>query len=304
MVERPPSRFKLKRSTSVDSIQTGLNNLIARMHKSQLMQVDSLNDDYDLEDDTFFDVNRKADPFSSLCMKKEPLFVSGQKSSNRIGNAMRNNVAIRNENLSKEEALLKRSPRRSTSHDSDHIKYSKEYGQDNVNYNFTEDTCKRSPRRSTSYDGDYIRYSKERKHADTNQQVTDEPRIRSPRRSTSYDEDHNKRVNDRKQAREIAANLVRANKVKKEFYDGNKSFNTISSGKKSAKILKRRNTSAENNTTNLILPAATTPSTATFPVSSSKIRLHTTTTSIPTTTQGTFAARSARHQSQPEKGIR
>lgn len=247
MAEVPFSRFKLKRSASVDSIQTGLNNIISRMHFSQLLQreLDSLDDDCIIEDDC------------------------------KIGSSIKDCVVTSNE-------LCKTTPMSTADR----------------NCNMTGNSRRRNERISSA--GLNIQKFTNKQDQEINIQVTqEEPRKTSPRRCSSYYDEYSKRESDRQKAREMAANLIRAHKVKKEFSDGMKSSYNFSPAKKSGKKLNRRNSNTGAPTTKTKEPAAAT--TLCSHNLASKIRLHTTAMAFPTSTQRISSSRTSRHRESQEK---
>ena len=249
MGEVPFSHLKLKRSASVDSIQTGLNNIIARMQFSQLLQQE-LND---IEDDCIDGGNNKKDSsisdFDADSNLRRKTASVNKSERNCIVNGDRRR---KNERISSEEFKM----------------------QNMINI----------------YEQDPEMHLNEK-----------DSRKISPRRCSSYYDEYSKREGDRQKAREMAANLVRAQKVKKEFSDGMKSSYNFSPTKKSGKILNRRNSNSAISPSKILLPVASTTS---IPdTSAPKIRLHTTATSYPMPPQGISPTRSPRHRVLQEKGI-
>lgn len=242
MAEVPFSRFKLKRSRSVDSIQTGLNNIISRMHFSQLLQEDlnALDDDDNITDDNCkLNSSYKDIKATSTTRRKASIVLKTERNCSLIGDRRRRNERIFNVISQKQESENETPPTE-------------------------KDLRKKSPRRCSSY----------------------------------YDE-YSKRESDRQKAREVAANLIRAHNVKKEFSDGMKSSYSFSPTKKSGKVLNRRNCKSGISPTKSPLPPATTSACHDNLVS--KIRLHTTATSFPLLKHGMASSRSSRHQVSPEK---
>lgn len=242
MVELPFSRFTLKRSTSLDSIQTGLNNIISRMHFSQPLQRETDTSDDDGSIDAIHEDNLaiKDCQATSIPRRTIPPVLTTERHCDVTGDKRRRNGRIASEHFSK----------------------------------------------------NYVQESKI-------QLSDDDPRKRSPRRCISYYDEYNKRESDRQKAREMAAYLIRAQKVKKEFSDGSKPTYNISPSKKSAKMMNRRsNIGAGTSPSKRTLPATTT--TISTDTLSSKIRLHTTERSFPTSSQGISSIRCSRNRISPE----
>ena len=241
MVDLLSSRFTLKRSTSLDSIQIGLNNLIAMMHLSQPLQrgTDSSEDDGSIDTIHEVDTVIKYSETNSIPRRTMGQVLMTERHCDVMGDKRR------------------RSGRFSSEH------FSKNYVQEVKIQLSKDDTQKRSPRRSISYSDDY-----------------------------------NKRESDRQKAREMAASLVRAQKVKKEFSDGNKQSFNVSPKKKSVKKTNRRNNNIGVSPPKKALPAATT--TICPNILPSKIRLHTTERSLPSSPQKILPIRSSQNRVSPE----
>jgi hypothetical protein len=241
MVELPFSRFTLKRSTSLDSIQTGLNNLISRMHFSQPLQRETDTSDDECSIDAIHEDDTVKNDFEATSIPRQTItpVLTTERRSDIAGDKRRRNERISNERFSK----------------------------------------------------NYVQEAKI-------QLSDDDHRKRSPRRCISYYDEYNKRESDRQKAREMAAYLIRAQKVKKEFSDGSKTSYNISPAKKSAKAMSRRSNNNGSSPQKKTLPV-TTPTI--FPDAiSSKIRLHTTTRSFPSSSQGISSTRSSRNRVSPE----
>jgi hypothetical protein len=247
MVDVPFSRFKLKRSASVDSIHTGLNNIISRMHFSQLLrrELDTLDDDCIIDDNfKIISTIKDWDVTSNVRRKTTPMLMT-ERNSSVIENNRRRNEKISNDGLNIQKFA---------------------YKQD----------------QETKI-----------------QSTQEESRKKLPRRCSSYYDEYSKREIDRQKAREVAATLIRAHKVKKEFSDGMKSSCNFSPAKKLRKKLNRRNSNTGVPPTTTPVPAAaTTPCTNTL---APKIRLHTTTMAFATSAQRTSSIRTPRHRESQEK---
>lgn len=241
MVELPFSRFTLKRSTSLDSIHSGLHNLISRMHFSQPLQRDTDTSDDDGSIDALHEDNTaiKDCQATSIPRRTMPPVLTTERHCDIVGDRSRRNGRISSKHFS-----------------NNHVQEGKIQLRDN------------------------------------------DPRKRSPRRCISYYDEYSKRESDRQKAREMAAYLIRAQKVKKEFSDGSKPSYNISPSKKSAKMMNRRSNNTGTSPSIRTLPATTT--TISTDMMSSKIRLHTTERSFPTSSQGISSIRSSRNRMSPE----
>jgi hypothetical protein len=237
MAELPFSRFKLKRSASVDSIQTGLNNLISRLHFSQLLQrgPDTLEDDDCIIDNT-----------CKLSFSISDFNASSSAYYNTVSElSTERNCSLMGDRRHKDERISSDFP------------------------NIQKQENKTRPSNEGS-------------------------RKKLPRRCSSYYDEYSKRESDRQKAREVAASLIRAHKVKKEFSDGIKSSSYSSPTKSSRKKLQRRSSKVGASPTKAPFTAATTTTTTAtiYPVGlAPKIRLHTTTTALSPLRNGISSSR-------------